>query len=356
MQIDTLIIGYVPLSDTAGKKPRELRDDKYFKELLSGFDLGTVHFVSRENYKTKIDELNPLVIISLGGDYYAEEVRQHKNSALLYATHDAGSVFYRKAETEEKKSKHIKVFSEIERIIKKIQNDGEKEVEAVRKFASMSYDDMYEMLKKAIAGDNKKLHDQAWDLLFGKGEKHSNFIWMRMQLLAEIWDLSDGKKREELMCMAMNQFVDEEMGRKLDDFTDEDGQQFHQYMFCDVFGRDLNYIRRIPYGEKGQDKYAYEALLDKYDTHSNYLRVMLEAGQLRSQKEEYFKTESEKVLKVLTAWKENPTLSKKELGVLPWVEGDSTDDPLTEREVQSMKNFLQKHDKENFDMLFANSE
>jgi hypothetical protein len=80
---------------------------------------------------------------------------------------------------------------------------------------------------------------------------------------------------------------------------------------------------------------------------------MLEAGQLRSQKEEYFKTESEKVLKVLTAWKESSSMSKKELGVVPWVDGDSTDDPLTEREIQSMKNFLEKHDKTSFDMLFS---
>lgn len=353
MQIDTLIIGYVPLSDTTGKKPRELRDDKYFKDLLSRFNLGTVHFVSRENYKAKIDELNPLVIVSLGGDYYAQEVSQYKNSALLYATHDAGSVFYRKAETEEKKAKHIKVFSEIERIIKKIQNDGEKEVEAVRKFASMSYDEMYKMLKEAIVGENKDLHDKAWDLLFGKGEKHSNFVWMRIQLLAETWEHADGQGKEELMCMAMDQFVDEDMARKLDEFTDEDGQKFHQYMLCDLFGRDLNYIRRIPFGEKKQDKYAYEALLNRYETPANFMRVMLEAGQLRSQKEEYFKTESEKVLKVLTSWKENPTLSKKELGVLPWVEGDSTDDPLTEREIQSMRTFLEKYDNEGFGSIFA---
>ena len=58
------------------------------------------------------------------------------------------------------------------------------------------------------------------------------------------------------------------------------------------------------------------------------------------------------MLKVLTAWKDNPTLSKKDLGVLPWEEGDSTDDPLTPRELQSMKNFLAKHNQSSFKILF----
>jgi len=113
MQIDTLIIGYVPLSDTTGKKPREIRDDKYYKELFSAFDLGTVHYASRQDYKTKIDEINPLVVVSLGGDYYAEEVNQYKKDSLLYATDDAGSIFYRKADVEEKKAKQRKTFEEI---------------------------------------------------------------------------------------------------------------------------------------------------------------------------------------------------------------------------------------------------
>jgi len=45
---------------------------------------------------------------------------------------------------------------------------------------------------------------------------------------------------------------------------------------------------------------------------------------------------------VLTAWKQNPTLDKKELGVVPRVEGDSVDKPLTERELRSMRTFLEK--------------
>ena len=62
----------------------------------------------------------------------------------------------------------------------------------------------------------------------------------------------------------MNQHIDNGMARKIENFTDEDGQIFHQYMFTDFYGRDINYIRRIPFGEKGQNKYAYETLKQEY--------------------------------------------------------------------------------------------
>ena len=172
---------------------------------------------------------------------------------------------------------------------------------------------------------------------------HSNFIWMRVQLICETWDHCDGKGKEEFLCMAMDQHIDEGIARKLDDFTDVDEQKYHQYMFCDLFGCDLNYIRRIPFGTKGQDKWAYQALLDKYET-PNGPKMMLEAGQMKSKKEKYFKTEVEKVTRVLQAWKDDPKKSKKELGVVPWEKSDSDEEPLTDRELNSMKNFLKKYD------------
>ncbi len=37
MVIKTLIIGFTPLNDTTGQKPRAIRDDAYMKELLAKF-------------------------------------------------------------------------------------------------------------------------------------------------------------------------------------------------------------------------------------------------------------------------------------------------------------------------------
>ncbi|OHA34625.1 MAG: hypothetical protein A3A22_02100 [Candidatus Taylorbacteria bacterium RIFCSPLOWO2_01_FULL_45_34b] len=350
MQLDTLIIGYVPLSDVTGKKPRELKEDKYFRELLAEFDLGTVHYADWQNWKAKIDELNPLVIISLGGEYYAEQVKEYKKDSLLYAVDDAGSVFYRKANIEEKKNKHKKIFSEIAGIIQKMRDGGEKEVAAARKYSAMSYKDMYNMLIQAIIGKDEKLRQSAWELLMNNNG-HKNFVWMRAQLICETWDHADGKGKEQFLCMAMDQHIDEGIARKMDDFTDADGQQFHQYMFCDLFGCDMNYIRRIPFGTKGQDKWAYQKILDTYET-PNGPQMMLESGQMRGKKSEYFKSEAEKVCRVLKAWKDDHTKSKKELGVVPWCEEDSDDDPLTERELASLKGFLKKHDLASYESLF----
>lgn len=48
-------------------------------------------------------------------------------------------------------------------------------------------------------------------------------------------------------------------------------------MFYDPLVYDLNYIRRLPYGEKGQDKYSYEVLLEKSEIPTNFIRLQLEA-------------------------------------------------------------------------------
>ena len=289
MVIKTLIIGFTPLNDTTGQKPRAIRDDAYMKELLAKFEIGEVHFATYSNWQETIRDLDPIVIIVFG-EYYAQQVKDIKSDALVYLTDDPGSIFYRKAETEAKKEHQKKVFSEIAGIVKQIQEGGEKELSSVRKFAAMSFQDMYDMIVQAIIGDDKKLREQAWGLL-NDNSSHKDFVWMRVKLICEVWDHGDGKHKEQFMCMTMNQHIDNGIARKMQNFTDEYGQVFHQYMFTDFWGRDLNYIRRIPFGEKGQDKYAYEAILNKYETPIGP-RVMLEAGEMRKKREEYTKKET----------------------------------------------------------------
>jgi hypothetical protein len=86
----------------------------------------------------------------------------------------------------------------------------------------------------------------------------------------------------------MSQHIDNGMARKMEDFIDEEGQRFHQYMLCDYFGNDLNYIRRIPHGFKKQEKWGYVAILEKYKTPTGP-QMLLEAGEGRSKKTEYFR-------------------------------------------------------------------
>lgn len=283
MSIKTLIIGFVPLKDTTGKKPRELKADQYFKDLLSDFDLGEVHFVeqSQSEYQKSIDILNPFVVIVFD-EFVAREVKDYKKDVFIYVAIAPRSVFYRKAEIESRQTKQREMFEEIAGLVQRIREDGEENEALVRKTAGTSYQEMYGMLIKALISDRKDLQEKAWDLLT-RNDVHSNFIWMRAQMICEVWEHSDGKGKEEFLCMAMDQHIESGAARKIEDFTDGDGQVYHQYMFSYPNGKDANYIRRIPVGFKGQDKYAYEAILNKYET-PNGPQMMLEAGDIKKRR------------------------------------------------------------------------
>ncbi|MEI6553205.1 MAG: hypothetical protein WCO09_01430 [bacterium] len=349
METKTLIIGFVPLDNIEGKKPRQIKEDEYFKELFSQFDLGEVHYCFYKDWIKISDEINPLFIIYLGGEYTAREVHERKPDSLLYVTYDAGQIFYRKAEMEEKKLKQIQTLTEVSDIINRIRA-GEYEIEFARKFSAMSYDDLYKMIIKAITSDDEKLRKDGWDILMNS--ERSDFIWMRAQLLMETWNMADSKGKEKFLCLAMDQHIDNGLAKKLADFTDLDGQQYHQYMFYDYIGNEINCIRRIPFATKGQDKSSYEAMLNTYEI-PNGVRMMYEASLMKNKKDEYLKTESDKIISVLKSWKEDPTRSKKELGVVPWDERDSNEDPLTGRELSSMKRFLERNNKEAYEDLFG---
>lgn len=281
--IRTLIIGFIPFSDTAGKKPRELRDDQYFKELLASHDIGEVHYTTHENRQQKLDEVNPLFTVVFNEDT-ARFVQTYKKGSFVYLTNHPSSIFYRKAEIEAKKIKQREIFEEIARLIQKIRNDGEEQFEAARKFAGMSYNDLYQMLKQAIISDRKELSDRAWEIL-RSNDLNPCFIWMRAQLITEIWQAAEAKDMENFLCMVMRDHADNGFAHQLSDFTDLDGQVFHQYMFHYSDGTEANYIRRIPVATPGQGKYGYVSLLEKYET-PNGIRMMIEVGQMKKQKAE----------------------------------------------------------------------
>ncbi len=280
MKIKTIIIGFVPLKDTTGKKPRELKADQYFKDLLSGFDLGEVHFAKQpqSEYQKAIDTLNPFIVIVFD-EFVAREVKEYKKDVFIYVAIAPSSIFYRKAEMASKEAKQRKIFAEIAGLVQRIRDDGEEKEPLIRRTAGTNYQEMYDMLIKALIGKNEDLSKKAWDLLT-RNDGHPEFVWMRVQLICEVWEHSDGKAREEFLCMAMNQHIESGAARQLEDFTDMDGQVYHQYVFTYPNGKDANIIRRIPVGHKGQDKYAYQAILDKYET-VNGPQMMLEAGQIK---------------------------------------------------------------------------
>ena len=349
MQVDTLIIGYVPIVDVTNKKSREIRDDKYFKELIAKFDLGSVHYANQTSWQSKIDEINPIVIVYFGSEYFAEEIKKYKNDVLLYVADDAGSIFYRKAEAEKKKEKHIVIFSEIERIIKKLRNDGEKELETVRKFSAMSYNDIYKMIQRAIIGEDKELSKKAWDLLMDN-KAHSNFVWMRAQIIVECWQASDAKGKEKFLNIAMKDHIENGFARELPIFTDEDGMQYRQYEFMYPNGERSYYIRRIPIATKEMDKYGYENLLDKYET-PNGARMLLEVGQVKSDMKKYTDVEAEKIYRVLKEWRANSAKTQRELNIIN-PSGEFEDKPLEEEHIEAFKKLLKKWGEDKYLELF----
>ena len=342
MNPKTLLIDFMPKEkkDT----PSSIRNRKYVEDLMVGRDLGEIIDCDDNTYRELLISEDPFVVITTS-DYTAGEVKELKPDVLVYSTLSVTSVFSRKTEVEEKIQKQKKVFDEIERIVKQIKESTEEERSGIRKFASMSYSEMYKMIQKALVSDDEDLKKKAWDLLFGEGERHSNLIWMRMQVMAEVWEHADFKTREKLMCMSMEKHIDQGTARMMDNVTDEDGLEYYKYMFLDPFGNDTNHIRRLPFATKGQDRYGYENLLEKNEIPTNYLRVQVEANSLRKQYDDYLEVECVKVEKVLEGWKKNKGKGKKELGVSTWKEGDDPNEPLKEIEVEWLKNFLKKYSK-----------
>lgn len=353
MEINTLIIGYVPLVEIADKKSKEIRDNNYYKDLIFRYDLGNVYYSNQtpKNWQLKIEEINPLIIIFFGSEHYAQEIKDYKPDAMVYLANDTGTIFHRKAEIDNKKAKNERVFTEIESFVKKIKNEGEKEVAIMRKFSAMSYEDKYQMIQRAIIGKDKELRKKAWELLMDN-KAHPNFIWMRAQLICECWEVSDAKGKEEFLNLAMKDHIENGFARELIAHTDEDGIEYRQYEFLFPDGNSSKYIRRIPVATKEMDKYAYESLLKKYET-PNGAQMLIEVNQTKEQLKEYTKIEAEKIYRVLKEWVANPNKTQRELRILNQY-GGFNNKPLQEREVRIFKKLLKTWDPEKYLELFPN--
>lgn len=308
----TLVVGYErPALDTL--KGANLNKHQYFQETIASYNLGEVIFLSLEDGKKQINNINPLLVFTFY-DTYAREIKEIKKDILLYVIPTHGQIFSRKAEVEKQKDKLNKILTEAESVISEVIS-GEKEEADLRMFAGLSYKDLYGMITKALISDDEDLKKKAWDLLWDDGEKHRDLIWMRVQMMAECWEHSKGEQLEQLMLMSMDRHIDMRLARKMDMFTDADEQQYHQYMFLSPYGHDMNHIRRLPCAIKDEDRYAYEARLEKCEIPTNFLRVQVEANQFRKECDQYLEGECAKIQAVIDKYKDNPELSRKDLGV-----------------------------------------
>lgn len=339
MNPKTFLVDFVPTLDK--QTPGQLRKKAYVDELLA-YDLGEVTTCSLSECKEKGVAEKPDVIIC-AYEMHAREIKEAIPEAVLYVAEGIGSVFSRKAETAEKMKKNKKIFEDAAETVQRIREATPEEREQMRKFHALSYDEFYQMIQKAIISDDEDLRKKAWDLLWGPGEKNSNIIWMRVQMMAEVWEHSKGESLEKLMLISMERHTDYGLARKIENFTDESGQEYHQYVYIDPFGNDMEYVRKLPRASKDQERYSYEALLEKNEIPKNYMRVQLEADQFKKEVEECRASECAKVRKVLEEYERDPGKSKRDLGVAPQKPEDS-ELPLTDKELTSLKNFIEKYE------------
>ena len=295
MNPKTFLVDFMP--DITKDTPSQLKRREYANGLLKAYDLGDIILCSLSECKKRCAEEKPEVVICTY-EYEAREIKSLLPEAAIYVVESVNSVFSRKSDIDEKIEKNRKIFEEASYMIKRMRDSTDEERLQIRMFHSMSYDDLYKMIQRAIISEDENVRKQAWDLLWGPGEKHENFIWMRVQLMAEVWEHAKGKSLEELMLMSMSQHIEQNTARKMDNFIDSDGLEYYQYMFLDPFGKDTNHIRRLPFATKKQDRYGYENLLEKNEVPTNYLRVQLEANSLRKHYDDYLAGECVKVKRV----------------------------------------------------------
>ncbi|HCC05343.1 TPA: hypothetical protein DEP58_03490 [Patescibacteria group bacterium] len=339
MNPKTFLVDFMP---TINKETvSQLRKKEYADELLKTYDLGEVVFCTLSECKERgIVEKPDLIICCY--EVYAREIKDVIPEAVLYVAESVNSVFYRKAETEEKIEKNRKIFKEAAETLQHLREATPKEREEIRKFHALSYGELYKIIQKAFISDDEDLRKKAWDLLWGPGEKNSNIVWMRVQMMAEVWENSKGEILEKLMLMSMERHIDFGLARKIENYTDERGQEYHQYVYIDPFGNDMEFIRKLPCASKNQERFSYEALLERNEVPKNYLRVQMEANQFKEQCDEYREAECEKVRKVLEEYKKDPSKSRKELGVA--THGNNKDgDSLSQGELDTLRNFLEKY-------------
>lgn len=337
MNPKTFLVDFAP---TAWKEtPAQLRRKQYVDELLKTYDLGELVFCTLAECKERGVVEKPDIIICCY-EFYAREIKELIPEAVLYVVEGVSGIFSRKAEIEEKIENNKKIFEDATDTVRRIREASPDEREKMRKFHAMSYSEVYEMIQQAIISDNEDLKKKAWDLLWGPGEKNSNIIWMRVQMMAEVWEGSKGKNLEQLMLMSMERHIDFGLARKIENYTDESGQEYHQYVYIDPFGNDMEYARRLPCASKDQERYSYEALLEKNEIPKNYMRVQLEANQFKKEVDDYRANERAKILKVLERYKQNPKLGQKELGIA--CKPEDEDKALTKKEIENLKEILKR--------------
>ena len=282
MTIHTIIVGYEPQSDLATLKPSARRNAEYFAALLSEYNLGELHFASHQNFREKIDALDPMIVIVFDTSM-ARDVSDYKKDAFVYVTDSPSTIFYRKVEVESRQEKQRKIFSGAAGLVRQIIEEGEEKLIAARRYAAMTFQDKYDMVVQMLISGDEKVHKMGRELI-NRNDIDPDFIWIRAKLITDLWQNADAKGRQEFTEAAIQGHVSDGNAHQMGDFTDADGQVYKQFMFYDLHGKDVNEIRRVPVATPGMGKYDYEALFSKHENPIGS-RADLEAGTWKKERD-----------------------------------------------------------------------
>lgn len=280
--IKTLIVGYEPPPDLTVLKPCARRNAEYFTTFLNEFDLGELHFATHQNFREKTDVLDPMIVIVFDSSM-AREVRDYKKDMFVYVTDSPRTIFSRRTEVESRQEKQRKIFNDAAGLIRQILDEGEEKMVAARRYAAMSFQNKYDMVVQMLISDDEKIRNMGRELI-NRNDIDPDFIWIRAKLIADLWQNADAKGRQEFTEAAIQGHVENGVAHQMEDFTDADGQVYKQFMFYNMYGKDVNEIRRVPVATPGMGKYDYEALFGK---HKNPIgsRADLEAGIWKTERD-----------------------------------------------------------------------
>lgn len=250
MRAGILIVGY---SERVNKST-EIRADAYFKELLAKHDLGEIIFADVENYEQKLAEVRSLIVIVFN-ELLAQKLAESKVGYFIYLLEYPMTVLRRKSQKELEEK-----FEDMTRLIDYLKSLPDVEELIIRKVAAMDFNDKWNMIKQMLLSDKKDLQDKAWQML---NLNHGGWPWLRVKLIADCWNSSDAKRREEFLTIAMEQHVKSGVMKQIDDFVDSDGARYKQYEANKVAENGKKYIQRVPIATAEMSKYSYENLLDK---------------------------------------------------------------------------------------------
>lgn len=240
MKDNICVVGYKLLTPADKCRPSDRKADDYWRLLLKEFGLqGAVHFETVEDFRGKAGTSQSLVLVTFS-DEEARQIKEIKPGVIIYVVSHPRSLFRKKSEFGAKEKELRLTLTEIKKLVKEIKKADPKERKRIEKIASMTFDQMYEMIQVGLISDDPKIVDLSWRMLnSGQGE----MLWIRAKLLIDVWQKGDANFLQQFLVMAMEQHVDNGFATVLDNFVDGDGVEYKQYQLHLPDGRDLKHIR-----------------------------------------------------------------------------------------------------------------